>query len=259
MGESVPKQASAYARITTDPTLDHGAVRLWFYLRNVRFNRTTQTAWPGQRRIAADISANIHSIKPWIEQLEAGGYLVKQSQGHEHSHVYSFPNLALRKEATRNASRVAPFDTSRCGKRQRRVCPKEATEPLSREPLSMKGVPLVAARARKAERWQLRKDADALGERIRQLSTPTPTDATQATLTKLKREKAALLKAYDDYDAPAVATPSPSKPERKPTAQPKRGAKRASIWIKTEAEREQMCRQLREAVTPSGRDNGQLA
>ena len=115
----------------------------------------------------------------------------------------------------------------------------------------MKGEnPLDAARVKKPERWQLKKDADDISERIRKLSASPPTDDTRATITKLKGQKDALWKAYDEFEGPAVATPLPSNPNR----QPKPDVKHYSIWDKSEAEREGMCRQLWAAVG-RGKDN----
>lgn len=123
-----------WAQITKDHDVRSIDVRLWFYLFNVRRNAESGEAWPEQRTICREIHCNIHTLSPAVERLSVAGYLSVHERGQNHYHVYTFPHLVLRKEATRENSGDAPFVDSRCGNRQHRALRKGATEPYSKEP-----------------------------------------------------------------------------------------------------------------------------
>lgn len=123
-----------WAQITKDQDVRSIDVRLWFYLFNVRRNAESGEAWPEQRTICREIHCNIHTLSPAVERLKGAGYLLVHERGQNHYHVYTFPHLVLRKEATRENSGDAPFVDSRCGNGQHRALRKGATEPYSKEP-----------------------------------------------------------------------------------------------------------------------------
>jgi len=113
--------AAVYERLVMDPSISHGAFRLWHLLRS-KYANARGLAWPGQRRIAKDLGCDPHSIKGWTSQLVAGGYLrVEEYDPDRH------PEVSGKSEGFVYRLRVTPNEalhnstTPRCGKPQQGV------------------------------------------------------------------------------------------------------------------------------------------
>ncbi|MEI8290376.1 MAG: helix-turn-helix domain-containing protein [Verrucomicrobiota bacterium] len=68
-----------FANLIRDGRVSHGAFRLWHALRD--YTDHASKCFPGQRRLAADISCHPTSLKPWTDELIAAGWL-KVEGGH---------------------------------------------------------------------------------------------------------------------------------------------------------------------------------
>ena len=85
--------ASLYDKLIEDESVSHGAVRLWFYLRN-RANQSG-VCWPSQETICDKIHCKKHSLKEWTQTLVDKGYLKTERRGQNHHLIYSVSRSAL--------------------------------------------------------------------------------------------------------------------------------------------------------------------
>jgi hypothetical protein len=99
-----------YRHIVLDKRISHGAFRLWHYFRNIA-NKELR-CWPTFDQICEDMGCKRNSIKGWLCELSAGGYLDFWKNGQRGNNVYqilcgdghvSLPEWARRAEQKRIA------------------------------------------------------------------------------------------------------------------------------------------------------------
>ena len=103
MEREIPSQSNleTFGALIRDHRLSHGAFRLWHALRD--YTDHASKCFPGQRRLAADIGCNLHSLKPWTEELTSAGWLAVSTSGIGEGFTYTVLDgngRPLRKVAT---------------------------------------------------------------------------------------------------------------------------------------------------------------
>jgi hypothetical protein len=67
-----------FARLIKDRGVSHGAFRLWHVLRD--YTNASSKCFPGQRRLAADIGCDIHSLSKGTAELVRAGWLLADTK-----------------------------------------------------------------------------------------------------------------------------------------------------------------------------------
>lgn len=116
---------AVYSRLVRDPSISHGAFRLWHLLRDYR-NSLSGLAWPSQKTIAQAMHCDVHSLKRWTQELLTAGYVSIERKGQNHNFVY---RVHMRPVA--NESRDAGFPIVAMRKP---TSPRDAGLPIVTEP-----------------------------------------------------------------------------------------------------------------------------
>ena len=199
-----------FAALIRDRRVSHGAFRLWHALRD--YTNAASKCFPGQDSLAADIACNIHSIKPWTQELVAAGWLkVEGGNGRRFNYtVLDGIGKPLRKGSTVEQKTVAKSGNATVAENSNATVAESGNEPLRKVATKVRS-PINQAQLRevighphleKQQGWQLRKD-------LRESSDPAEREAIKAEIARRKGK--------------------PSKPARltpPPTVKPAAGQKR---------------------------------
>lgn len=199
--------------------ISHGAFRVWHCLRDHE-NRRTGKCCPGYRTLAEEIHCSQHSIKGWLDELKAAGWLdwevttsrptIENPAGRSNS--YTLLDGCGRVLPKGTASDAVKADSAGCCQTRHAGAVKTDSGPLSKQTAELSNKrreeqePLkpIVNRLSVPQRISMEKERDSLPETIRCLEDGmkyVTGDAVPRIREKIRDAKARLEKVQETLEA----------------------------------------------------------